>query len=506
MVAGGGSGGTVLNGGGGGGGGILQGRVIVDPVKTYDLTIGVGGVNFVDAKGWLRSKSGENTTGFGLIAFGGGKGGDGASPAALVSGGRGGSGGGAGGSVLMAWGPWHSNGASGTLGQGFAGGGVHAQSRITTNGTAGGGGGGGAGGQGSDGGFGVSGVGGSGLTSNITGQNVTYSAGGGGGCSYVASIFYIGASGGSGGAGGSGCQTSGSLGGTDATTPGSGGGGGGPLLKDSSNKGGAGAAGLIVLNLLPQSAVVATQNIFVGYQSGINNMGDSNTFVGSLAGAHDQMGQNNIAIGSNAGVDTSNTLVNFSNIIAAGASASVTSTTTSGTLGNAISLGFRSLGQTDAFTLGNTELTSFKVGNLTAWPTPSDRALKTNIVDSTRGLSFVRQLRPVEYQFKGNHDPRIGFIAQQVEQAEPQFPGLVKPEHEQDFYALEYDSFIPSLVKSLQELHGQIQTFKASPAKPRGLDTLKWLGLLAALTLACLGACWYMHMKIRAWAALPERA
>jgi hypothetical protein len=190
------------------------------------------------------------------------------------------------------------------------------------------------------------------------------------------------------------------------------------------------------------------------------------------------------------------------NSIALGFRATFSSTSD---VSNAISLGSGSVAGSKAIRLGNSSLSKFQVGKVTAWPTPSDQALKTNIMDSTRGLSFVRQLKPVEYQLKGSEDPQIGFIAQEVEQAEPQFPGLVKPEHPQDFYALQYDSFIPSLVKSVQELHGQVQAFQAPRAQASGWASLKWLGLLGALTLACLGACWYMHMKIRAWAALPER-
>jgi hypothetical protein len=209
-------------------------------------------------------------------------------------------------------------------------------------------------------------------------------------------------------------------------------------------------------------------------------------------------GSNNIFMGATSGTPSG------SNAICVGFFAGDTSDTNP--LDGAISLGHRSSAAGNKITLGkNPDLKNFFVGSVAAWPTPSDRALKTNISDSARGLSFIRQLKPVQYQFKGSADPRVGFIAQEVEQADPQFPGLVKPQHAEDFYALQYDSFIPSLVKSVQELHGQIQTFNAPPARASGLGPLKWTAMLGALTLACLCACLYMHMKIRAWTALPER-
>jgi trimeric autotransporter adhesin len=53
-----------------------------------------------------------------------------------------------------------------------------------------------------------------------------------------------------------------------------------------------------------------------------------------------------------------------------------------------------------------------------------------------------------------------GFIAQDVETAAESigydFDGVGKPESEKDHYTLAYASFVPSLVKSLQELNAKI--------------------------------------------------
>ena len=262
------------------------------------------------------------------------------------------------------------------------------------------------------------------------------------------------------------------------------------------SKGVDGARGLTVLDL--SNPEPGFYNTFVGESAGWQNQGGANIFIGRSASPSNMTGSNHIFMGASSGTPSG------SHAICIGFFAGDTSGTSS--LEGAISLGHRSSAAGNKITLGkNPDLKNFFVGSVAAWPTPSDRALKTNITDSARGLSFVRQLRPVQYQFEGSADPRVGFIAQEVEQTDSQFPGLVKPQHAQDFYALQYDSFIPSLVKSVQELHGQIQTFNAPPARASGLGPLKWIAMLCALTLVCLGACLYMHMKIRAWAALPER-
>jgi hypothetical protein len=530
IVAGGGGGGAASGitgagaGGGGGGGGILSGVTNIEPGQKYELTVGAGGrglqiVNSGNTNGNRSGQSGRNSTGFGLTAIGGGGGGSGAfwndaggKSRKIFTGLAGGSGGGSGGGqigsdVVTA----HVvKGGEGTVGQGFEGG--HSNIQARCNCWVGGGGGGGAGGAGDVSSIllagpgqsfvvsGGTGKGGDGLLSDITGENVYYSAGGGGSIPKSATND----NGGSKGAGGGGGDYA-SIQALNGTTPGSGGGGTAQLIPVAPfKKAGNGSGGIIVINAWSLSA--GDNNTYLGFQSGLLNMAFANTFVGANAGANDTAGKGNIFIGSSSGATTSEVAPLHTNIITLGAQSTVKAPLIpTNSIDNVISIGYQSSGRANQITLGNSALRAFRVGNLTAWPTPSDRALKTNIVDSTRGLSFIRQLKPVEYQFKGSEDPRIGFIAQEVEQAEPQFPGLLKPQDAVDFYALQYDSFIPSLVKSVQELHGQIQAFNAPPARASGLGPLKWIAMLCALTLACLGACLYMHMRIRACAALPER-
>lgn len=484
IVGGGGSGGNV-RGGGGGGGGVLNGKFKIAASTNYDFQVGA---------------SGANSTGIGLTAFAGGRGANGPSPAAGSDGASGGGGpGGAVGKRQLA--SFFSRGGRGTAGQGNDGASTNAQllglsgREVFVISGAGGGGAGGPGSSGRGSGADFGGEGGAGILSSITGSSIFYGAGGGG---YRPTDYAN--NGGSWGAGGQGANAI--RNGFAATTPGSGGGGGGNSTGPTDPAlGGAGAKGIIVLKILGVSAP-AGGNTYIGFGAGQNNNSGSNTFIGVSAGADDFLGFNNIEVGYFAGSTSSTTVKTNNNSIALGYRATFSSTSD---VSNAISLGSGSVASSKTIQLGNSSLSKFQVGTVTAWPTPSDRALKTNIMDSTRGLSFVRQLKPMAYQFKGSEDPRTGFIAQEVEQADPQFPGLVKPEHEQDFYALQYDSFIPSLVKSVQELHGQVQAFQAPRAQASGWASLKWLGFLGALTLACLGACWYMHMKIRAWAALPER-
>jgi endosialidase-like protein len=99
----------------------------------------------------------------------------------------------------------------------------------------------------------------------------------------------------------------------------------------------------------------------------------------------------------------------------------------------------------------------------------SDERLKTDIVDDPLGLDFIRQLRPVEGRWKDGRDASGSdgthqwFIAQEVEKTlngRP-FAGLVKPEKDGEYYALNYAEFIPPTVKAVQELDIQIRILEA---------------------------------------------
>ncbi|MEO0338940.1 MAG: tail fiber domain-containing protein, partial [Bacteroidota bacterium] len=112
------------------------------------------------------------------------------------------------------------------------------------------------------------------------------------------------------------------------------------------------------------------------------------------------------------------------------------------------------------------------------WTTTSDQRFKTNIQANIPGLSFIDQLRPVTYQLDVNHiwerqgsgmpeeletasieqelRTYSGFIAQEVDELTRRigyvFNGIDRPQNERDAFGLSYASFVPALVKAMQEL------------------------------------------------------
>jgi hypothetical protein len=236
LVVGGGGGGA---NGGGGGGGVRTGTM--DLAGTMSVVVGAGGTAGSSANPYtsLAGNGGNSSIGS-LTAIGGGAGGA-VNNSGCAAGGSGGGGG-------YSWGQY--SGASGTAGQGFAGGNNLGGWPTYPTGSPLGydpsGGGGGAGAVGGNGTTTASGSGGAGVTSSISGSAVVYGGGGGGGTDVGTKPA------GSGGSGGGGAGSAGGSG--AAGTANRGGGGGGGLGNNGAYSGGAGGTGVVIISF-PTSAL-----------------------------------------------------------------------------------------------------------------------------------------------------------------------------------------------------------------------------------------------------------
>ena len=195
-----------------------------------------------------------------------------------------------------------------------------------------------------------------------------------------------------------------------------------------------------------------------------NVQGNDNTAYGSSALSNNETGSNNTAIGRSADV-ASNALTNAT------------------VIGNAASVN-----ASNKVRIGNAAVTVIE--GQVDWTFPSDARFKFNIHDdAVPGLAFIEKLRPVTYQFdtrkfdqhliqnmpdsiqqrrmegqdysKSSAIVQTGFLAQEVEQACKDlnftFSGLHVPESEVDNYGIAYGSFVPLLVKGMQEQQMEIE-------------------------------------------------
>jgi len=239
VLAGGGSGGNL--GGGGGAGGLITGSIAV-PSASNTVVVGAGASAPGFETGHNNSGStGNNSTVFGLTAFGGGfgqryntgqpagNGGSGGGGGAHQSGGGGGAGG-VGENARLGSNVGGNFGGSGTATQGYAGGSaLQTDYPNSCNG-----------GQ-------RPGNGGPGAASSISGTSVTYAGGGGGGCYYTSAR----AEGGVGGGGFGGVKDAcGQTNGQNGTNGLGGGGGGSGHDKPGGYQGGAGGDGTVIIRYL----------------------------------------------------------------------------------------------------------------------------------------------------------------------------------------------------------------------------------------------------------------
>ena len=188
--------------------------------------------------------------------------------------------------------------------------------------------------------------------------------------------------------------------------------------------------------LVGASNTEGNNNTFIGAGNNLNNTGFNNTFIGRSAGVSNTAGNNNTALGTGANVGANN--LTFATAIGANAVVSASNT----------------------IVLGRTSDTVNIPGNLVVtgvFSNPSDARLKTGIVNLRYGLSEVMRLRPVTWAWKNDsiNSTRLGLIAQEVQ---PVLPELIVQGTDKDrLLSMNYLGLIPVLVKGIQEQQQQIE-------------------------------------------------
>ena len=78
-------------------------------------------------------------------------------------------------------------------------------------------------------------------------------------------------------------------------------------------------------------------------------------------------------------------------------------------------------------------------------------------------MDFIKELEPVKFTFKKSQEKTVGFIAQQLleaqEKTELSVPGLVSKEDPENL-TVAYMNLIPVLVKAIQELKQEVDDLK----------------------------------------------
>jgi hypothetical protein len=174
-------------------------------------------------------------------------------------------------------------------------------------------------------------------------------------------------------------------------------------------------------------------NTFVGSKSGFNNsVGIANAFLGNKSGYSNSTGSNNAFFGYGAGYDNvtgeKNTYLGYAsggstnlvNATAIGANAKVTASN-SIVMGNNANVGIGVSAPTYQLQLSTDAAAKLGTSLWTIW---SDRRLKKDISDFTDGLQLLKEIKPVWFSYNGEAGIKtnkkfVGVIAQDMQQIAP---------------------------------------------------------------------------------------
>jgi hypothetical protein len=232
-----------------------------------------------------------------------------------------------------------------------------------------------------------------------------------------------------------------------------------------------GCANIAIGGFAGACLTTGSHNFFAGCSAGrCNTTGCNNIFFGSFAGYYTTTGNCNTFIGDNSG--RSNTIGSHNVFIGRYAGGCMTGGNTTGC--NNIAIGcasgmdglynFATTGGSNIIVMGNNSHTAAYVK--VAWTTGSDARDKTNIIPIPVGRDFLKQLNPVQYQWKDRETdevtvekPNYGFLAQDILALEDA-PTIIVDDHDPDHLKVRESMIVPVLVKTVQELIEEVDALK----------------------------------------------
>ena len=217
------------------------------------------------------------------------------------------------------------------------------------------------------------------------------------------------------------------------------------------------------------NSTTSTDNVFIGNRAGFNNTtGGGNTAVGSLAGDTNTSGAQHTIIGFNANVGAnnltngtavgSNALVTQSNSLVLGSISGINGAASDTNVGIGTTAPLDRL-HVDGIirvetlaTLGSTSLCR-NISNQIASCSSSLR-YKTNIGRFENGLSFVKSLQPITFDWKAGGMKDVGFGAEDIAALDPRF---VTYNASGEVEGVKYDRLSVAFVNAFKEQQAQIE-------------------------------------------------
>ncbi|MBT6568330.1 MAG: tail fiber domain-containing protein [Flavobacteriales bacterium] len=107
-----------------------------------------------------------------------------------------------------------------------------------------------------------------------------------------------------------------------------------------------------------------------------------------------------------------------------------------------------------------------------SWENYSDKRIKKNIKDYTKGLAEILQIRPVSYQYNKKSpfenksgQPMVGVIAQEIQEVLPSTVKETKTEHFEDLLSYDSSEVLYTLINAVKELKAENDALRARVVK-----------------------------------------
>ena len=225
------------------------------------------------------------------------------------------------------------------------------------------------------------------------------------------------------------------------------------------------------------SSVSAWNNIAIGKSSLYSNInGGANTAIGTWALTYNTTGDGNVAVGNDALFSNTtgyaNVAIGISSLsgiisgitntaIGAGAGTNFMTGNNNTFIGNESS--GSSLNVSNTINLGNSSITTLRA-QVTSITSLSDRRDKTDILNISEGLDFVKKLRPVSFTWNTRDKAKVGiksagFVAQELLALQKGSNigdnlDLVSQDNPEKLEA-RYNNLLPVIVKAVQEVSAE---------------------------------------------------
>ena len=211
---------------------------------------------------------------------------------------------------------------------------------------------------------------------------------------------------------------------------------------------------------------IGADNALFGYQAGLNNTADGNAFFGSTAGAANTTGAGNTFVGVNTGLsnttENNNTFLGgnangaagITNATAIGANATVTSSNTIvlGDGNGSLIVDVTGQLQIDKLGAAGSQQLCLNSSSHVASCSSSLR-YKTNLLPYLNGMNLINRLRPITFNWKEGGIRDVGFGAEEVARIEPL---LVTYNKEGQVEGVKYDRLSAVFINAFKEQQAQI--------------------------------------------------